>query len=209
MKTQQKQPRPEGLLQNILTYLCFKCQTLSRTKLIKLVYLVEVYYYQLYSKRLTEIPFYHYYYGVWSPQVERKVEELYGKGILVEREVSTKKGFIAIIPKPNVKKTEVRLPKDVFEVLDMIVEDWGNALPDEVVEFTKTTLPFINTGFGEEIDFSRIDGIKEYAKEKGISEDEAATLDIIFNKKLKEKVLKGLKDIQGGKVFSYEEVFNM
>jgi len=208
MMKPQAQPKPEGLLQNIITYLCFKCVSLSTRKLVKLLYLVEVYYYQLYGKRFTKIPFYRYRYDVWSPYIEPAVEELYEKGVLIEKGFPTKKGFIAIVPKPNVPETEVHLSKDVFEVLNIVVEEWGNVLPDKVVEFTKTTLPFINTGEGEEIDFSRVNGIKEYAKEKGITEEESATLDIISDKTLKENVLKGLKDIQEGKILSYEEVFN-
>lgn len=207
MVKEKNQLKPEGILQNIITYFCFRSSILSMTKLVKLVYIADLYNYQLYDKRLTEVPFKHYHYGVWSPDIGESLEELYAKGILHEKMVETITGDIAIIPRAKISKTVINLSNDAIEILETVVEEWGNALSAEVVEFTKNSLPFLDVGFNEEIDFSRTDGIKEYAKKKKISEEKAATLDIISDENLKKDVLKGIKDMKEGKFLSHQEVF--
>ena len=200
----EKNKRPEGILPNIVTYLCFKASPLSATQLTKLVYLVDVYHWQMFGKRLTEIKFTHYFHGVWAPDIFKALEELYAQGILYEEVVQTTKGFHAFIPKPRVSQTVIRLPKTAFEALDNVLADWGDKTTDEVVQFTKSTLPFLNTAFGDEIDFSRTSAIEEYAKEKGISETEAATIDIISDKELLKNILQGDKDLREGRILTHK-----
>lgn len=200
--------RPKGLLDNIVTYLCFKANPLSTRKLVKLVYLLDVYHYQLFGKRLTKVPFKHYYYGAWAPDIEESVEKLCDGEILREEVVSTSAGYPAVIPKPAISQTTVKLPKTGVKAVEMVIANFGAAPPDEVVEFTKKTLPFLNTPFNEEIDFSRSDPITEYAKKHGISKREAATDDLLSHKFLTEKVLEADKQLREGvELLTHEQVF--
>jgi uncharacterized phage-associated protein len=205
MKADQKVP--EGILPNIITYFCFKANPLSLTKLTKLVYLTEVYYYQAFGSRLTEVPFIHYFHGPWASDIELTLEKLYEDEIVEEKVVTTKAGYRAVIPKPKIREAVITLPNDIFQVLEEVTDDWGSASPEEVVNFTKTTLPFLNTSFFQKIDFSRTDPIKEYAKEKGISEKRAATMDIIYDKTLKDSLLKSMEDVQKGHFLPEPQVF--
>lgn len=208
MKKKQNIKRPEGILQNVITYFCFKSRPLSSSKLTKLVYLADVYHYQLFGFRLTQVPFIRYLYGVWASDVARTLEELYEIGILHEKVVNTQRNFKAIVPKASIPKVLVNLSKNAFLILEAVIEDWGNASPAEVVEFTKTTLPYINTSFGEKIDFSRCNAVAEYAKEDGISQEKAATLDILSDKSLLKQVLKGDADARAGRLLTHKQVFN-
>ena len=208
MKEAKKQKKPEGLLQNIITYFCFKVNPNSTTKLIKLCYLADVYHYQMYDKRLTKLPFKHFHFGPWTKEIQMTLEELYENGIIKEVSVKTKKGQDAIIPKPAIPKTEITLSKDVLKILEDVVIDWGEATTDEIVNYCKRTLPFLNIPFNKKIDFSRTDEIKEYAKKGGISKAKAATLDIISNKKLLKDTLKGIEEVKGGKCLDYKAVFD-
>jgi hypothetical protein len=204
----EPQKRAKGILQNVITYLCFKVNPNSKTKLAKLVYLVDVYHYQMFGKRLTRLKFKHHYYGAWSPRIEVALEELYGAEILHEKVVDAARGQ-ALVPTPLVPETTIELPESGFKALESVIADWGYASTDEVVQFTKTTLPFLNTPFGEPIDFSRSDPIVEYAKEHGISEEEAATEDILSDAFLTEKALEGDKALrEGSRLLNHEEVFS-
>lgn len=201
--------KPKDLLENIVTYFCFKANPLSSRKLVKLVYLADLYHYQLFGKRLTRVPFKHYYYGAWAPDIAEAVERLCDRGVLKEEVVSTGAGFPAAIPKPAVSQTTVKLPKTGFKALEMVVAEFGRADPDRVVEFTKKTLPFLDTPFDEEIDFSRSDPIAQYAKKHGISKRVAATRDLRLHKSLIEKVLEGDKQLrEGASLLTHEEVFS-
>ena len=166
---------PENILQNVLTYLCFKAKTLSQSKLMKLVYLADVYHMERFGARLTNVPFKHWHYGPWSEEVDSEIERLCGMGIIKQEPYLTRSGLKAEVPKPNVNQTTVNLSESALEVLSDIIEDWGTASSDEVITHAKTSLPFVGTPFGEQIDFTRIDIVREFSKEKGISIKEAAT----------------------------------
>ncbi len=200
--------RPKGKLQNIITFLCFKAKPLSTRKLVKLVYLVDVYHCQMFGKRLTDVPFKHYLYGAWSPEIEKSLEELCEAGIIEEDTVETRDGNVASVPKPAIDRTQVRLSASAIQTIEMVLEDFGIANPNDVVEFTKKTLPFLNTPFDEEIDFSRCDPIVAFAREKGISVSQAATEDILSNESFAAKVQEADEKLRkGGRILTHEEVF--
>ena len=183
--------KSRSILENVIIYLCFKANPVSLRKITKLVYLVDLYYYELYDRQLTDVEFLHYAHGAWAPEIYDAIEKLCDKGILYERVVSTKDGYLATVPTPKVKEASVSLPdKDAFAVLESVISDWGAADPQAVVDYTKTTVPFLGTLYGERIDFSRSDPIAEYARKHKISLSEAATLFVLSNKELTESILK-------------------
>jgi uncharacterized phage-associated protein len=168
-------PAASGMLQNIIVYLCFKANPLSTTKLTKLVYLADVYHVEMFGPRLTDVPFKHYRYGPWAPDVEREFEQLCALGIVEEKAYTTRAGRQAIVPRARVRETTVELPATAFEVLKAVIEDWGRASTEEVTSFAKTTLPFVGTDFDDEIDFARVDPVVDYARTHGVSIKDAAT----------------------------------
>lgn len=177
-------PDPKNVLQNAITYLCFKVRTLSQTKLMKLIYLANMYYMERYGSTLTKATFKHWYYGPYSEKVVSEIEKLCGEGVLKTETYKTRSGRIAEIPKPNVKNTTVEITDEAMIVLDEVIEDWGDSSTDEIVDFAKTSFPFVGTPFGKNIDFNRIDIVTEVSKSKGINIEEAATLLIENNKEI-------------------------
>jgi uncharacterized phage-associated protein len=181
-------PNPKNLLENVITFLCFQNTTLSQTKLIKLIYLADVYHMEKYGKRLTNVPFRHWYYGPYSEVIGEELEHLCGEGIINQKVYQTRSGYFAEIPTPNVKETTIELPNKALEVLKAVVEDFGNMNTDQIVKITKAGPPFADTPFGEEIDFERIDVAVEIAKKLGISIEKAATELVEKNKDLLESL---------------------
>jgi uncharacterized phage-associated protein len=208
MAVVRPQKKPEGVLQNVVTYFCFKANPISGRKLTKLVYLADVYHCELFGTRITQVPFRHYLYGAWAPEIEQSLEELYASEILVENVVPTKAGHRAIVPKAKVKQTTIHVAKSVFTVLERVIEDWGTASPDAVVEYSKKTLPFLNTPYSAVIDFCRTDPVVEYARQHSVSECEAATEDVLSNSSLVEAALQGDASIRrGDQLLTHQEVF--
>jgi len=204
--------RPEGVLENVITFICFYVHSqgysLSMTKLMKLVYLVEVYHTLLTRERIINVPFYRWNYGAYSPSVIGSLESLFSKGILAEKVVKTQDGNLASLPVPKISKTRISLTDSAREAVKSVLEDWADKDLEEIVRYTKKTLPFLNTAFGEKIDFSRIDPVVEYAKEKGVSEAEAATRDIASNKPLIKSLRQADKELREGEsLLNWDEVF--
>lgn len=200
--------KPRGLLQNIITYISFKARPLSASKLTKLVYLADVYHYENFGKRLTRVPFMHYYYGAWAPDIGEVLEKLSDAGIIKEETVETSKGTLASVPKPAVRKTTVHLSETAFESLDKVLEQWGSSPTDEVVNFSKTTFPFVDTPFKERIRFKRCDPVCAYASDNKILKKKAAMLGIISTPFLVQKTMQGDKELRTGeRPMTREEVF--
>jgi len=188
MKSRSKH---RSILEDIIIYLCFKANPNSLRKITKLVYLVDLYYYELYDRQLTDVEFRHHDHGAWAPEIYDVIEKLCDEGILYEQVVRTKDGYSATIPTPKVKETSISLSdEDAFTVLGSVISDWGTAEPQAVVDYTKTTIPFLGTHYGEVIVFSRSDPIVEYAKKHNISPSEGATLFALSNKELTDSILK-------------------
>ncbi|MFC2011022.1 Panacea domain-containing protein [Chloroflexota bacterium] len=177
-------PDPSNVLQNAITYLCFKTKTLSQTKLMKLVYLADAYHMERFGERLTNVPFKHWHYGPFSEEINEEIERLCGMGILKQKSYQTRAGFMAEVPKPAIHKTSAELSDEALTTLDEIIEEWGDSSTEEVVTFAKTSMPFVGTPFGDEINFNRVDIVKETAEVNNISIEDAATLLIENDKDL-------------------------
>jgi hypothetical protein len=201
------QARPEGILKNVITCLCFDCNPLSASKIMKLVYLVDVYHLQLYGEPLTSARYRYWNYGAFSIDVAQSLDELYAEGLISERVVKTRKGHDAFVPTPNVPEAMIRLPQSGWRAIEQVIQDWGDKTTDEVVRYTKEILPFLNTDKYTEIDLRRYDPISIYADEYGVSLAEAATLDIIENEELTKAIHRAEEDMKHGRLFDYEQVF--
>lgn len=168
-------PAPENVLQNVITYLCFRAKTLSQTRLMKLTYLANVYHAERYGSPLVETPFKHWHFGPFSEELNSEIEKLYGDGILRPKVCKTRAGHRAEVPIPNTKSTVVDLTDEAVMVLDEVIADWGDASTDEMVSFAKTSLPFVGTPFGKRIEFRRVDLVGEVARLRNTSRCDAAT----------------------------------
>jgi len=198
---------PEGILENIVTTVCFKSMPNSSRKVMKLVYLVDVYHYEMFGSRATEVPFRHYDYGPWAAEIYRCLDSLYERGVLYEHVAKTSHGP-AVIPKPAVPETRIRLPKSIMQAVERVLDDWGRISPGRVVEHTKKTLPFLNTPYNCLIDFSRVDPIQEYAGEHGLNPEDVAMDEILERRNFARTCLEADKSLrEGGRLLSHDELF--
>ncbi len=67
------------------------------------------------------------------------------------KEEKTEKGHIASFIEP-IKDFPFELTEDEISILDKVLEDWGFEATDELVGFTKSTLPWEESSFGKDID---------------------------------------------------------
>ena len=200
--------RPAGPLENIITCICFRALSKpGTTKLMKLVYLVEVYYTRLYGERLTGTPFRYHDHGAFAAEVYDALEALEGKGVIQDRPVQTVEGHTAHIREPKIDRTKVTLSDEASAAIDEVLEDWGEPSLDEVIAYTKRTLPFAGTKQGDLIDFSRMDAVQEYAKAKGISPEDVMTEAVCGSPELIRAVQEGEKDAREGRFVSWSDVF--
>jgi hypothetical protein len=201
-------PRPDSPLEMLVTALVFqanqKRQPLSHTRLMKLVYLVELYHRDLYGHPLTDVQFVKGPYGPFSADVGQAEESLQAKGVLRLEPTVTGKGRRATVPKPAISKAELDLPQSAWIVLELVGNEWANKATDEMADFTKRTIPYESApGLGWGLDLRRVDVIAAMAQAEGISDSEAATRLVESS----EEIINALKRPPRGKFFNWKETF--
>jgi len=136
----------EKLTKNCIVYLIDKLNSkgisINRTKLMKLMFLVE--HYNIESNRIEKNKkigneFIIYNHGVFSFDVFENMLQLIREGIISEEFGTLKK----------ISDMEIELPKDLEKVLDKIIEKFGSLWTEELISKTLEEL-----------------GIKENEKEK-------------------------------------------
>ena len=144
-------------LRNIICYFAAKTKYLTEKRLHKLIYTVELYYIEEYCKRFTNIQFTNYSYGVWSPDVARASALLEGICLNIKEE-ETREGHIASFIE-LIEGNPIDITEDENRVLEKVLHDWKFEQTNELVAFTKSTSPWEESSFGENVN------LDEYVEE--------------------------------------------
>lgn len=136
-----------GELREIIVYLSYKLEFLTEKRLMKIFYLAELYHIEKYGKRLSDLRFLNYTYGVWSPDLRGRIDLLNGIDIKITN--AGDRSFITALRKPDRSK----LSEEVVNILDTVIDDFSYQSTNYITNTTKNTLPWEKSKFGELIDF--------------------------------------------------------
>ncbi len=169
-------------LRDVIVYLAHNFEHTTLIRLVKLVYSSEIYFISEFGKRLTNTEFKSLHYGPMSYQVEFTAGMLVDEYLELEFE-TTPTGHEATFYKPISKEFEVDLSPEEKGVLDKLTDDWKFEPTKELIKFTKSTQPYLDTEKGKVID------LDDYAEEIAISK----------NIELIEHVEQSVREIKEGK----------
>ena len=139
-------------LRDVIVYFTFKTNYLTLIRLIKLIYIAEIYSIKKFGRRLTEVDFLNYHYGPWSSEINSIGEIISGDDILIEFD-RTPQGHDASFFKPNVDEPAINLSEEDISLLDDVINEWGFKKTEDIITFVKSTSLYKNSGFGELINF--------------------------------------------------------
>jgi uncharacterized phage-associated protein len=122
------------------------------TRLVKLLYLVEVEYYRQKRRRLTDLDWKFYLYGPYPPALQ---------DVLGEPEIEFSEWKGGKVSKQIVRDEEsfmgAKADVDVESMLGRVVEEWGNADLNQLLDYVYfETEPMLNAKRGDTLDFSTI-----------------------------------------------------
>ena len=149
-------------LKNVVIYFTFSMEYLTLIRLVKLIYASEFYSMDQFDRRLTDVRFYRWHYGPWSPDVEYTGTIIAGDEILIE-EKETKEGYEGSFFIPNVERVTIDLSKEEISILKNVVNEWKYVPTKVLTECCKLTTPFQDVNWGKEINLSK------YVKEKTLA----------------------------------------
>lgn len=206
MGRDQGVPAISDPLRGAILYFCSKAWSISRTKLMKLVYLADVHHYSVHRETLTGASYVHWDHGPLSWDVTKARDTLEAKGLVKEIEARTLSGHMAFVPKVVVRDidSKINLDENRLKTLAFVLQEWGRESTKRIVDYAKETLPFVGTEFGKELDFSRCDPSVARAQAEGISEEEAATRLVIEDEELMREAGRGLAGLENEPLVSLE-----
>ncbi len=137
-------PDPYWELANVEAHLVQRLGTMPRTKLVKLVYLIDERFFQLYGRTLTGMSYVYDDYGPNAVDnlIVRVGDMLNGHELLIEESV-TKKGvrWYAYRTGPS-PRFDPGFPPEATHTIDEIVGECGRLPVEEIVAVAKKTRPF-------------------------------------------------------------------
>ena len=175
---------PEGIIENIIVFICLKKYGVFSTELIKLLYLIDLDYYREQGEKLTGLNYKNYYYGPYSPDIELCLEKLYNKRILSPEIIITWTGRKGNFIKPNVKENAIELSQETKGFIEKAIKRYGRMRFSDLVTYSKSTIPYLHSDFNEDIDFENDDLIELIAKKENKETSEIATEIICNDEKL-------------------------
>lgn len=127
--------------------------SLTKTKLVKILYLVEVEFFKLRQKRLTDLKWEFYHYGPYA----HEIETVLGSPDIEEISFITKggkTGFKYAMPDNN---SENHTPFEIKSIVDQTVKEWGDADLNQLLDYVYfETAPMKTAKRGDTLDFSAI-----------------------------------------------------
>ena len=130
--------------------------TLSKTALVKLVYLVDVEYWRRYGKSVSGLEWRFHHYGPYAAELDREIDD--NPLFLVHGSRRTGYGFS---PSPAWREIQATFNTNyepvVKSIADGVVKQWGLENLDTILEYVYfETEPMQDAERGETLDFSKI-----------------------------------------------------
>lgn len=114
---------------------------ITKTQLVKFIYLADLYAVKWTGKPLTDLDWCYYYYGPWNEAIDKALDEMNGVDIIQEDQGN------ATLIKPislEAMKQDVDFPEGLRLMLNNIKKEWaGSNKIDELLDYVYQTAPMI------------------------------------------------------------------
>ena len=117
---------------------------ITRTKLVKILYLIDLSYVKAKKRSLTGLTYHSYYFGPYSEDIINAINQL--KGYEVEEVSSISldgREYYLYRPGMNPRwETPPALQDEEAEVIDQVISEHGNKSLDEILKYVYNTEPY-------------------------------------------------------------------
>jgi len=132
------------MLETLIEYFVYATKGyITKTQLIKFLYLADLYAVKWTEKQLTELDWRYYYYGPWNEDINAALNQMNGKEILQESQGET----IFVRPVEGAGNVDdLKLPLGLKLMLDNIRREWAGAGEDklhQLLEYVYSTAPML------------------------------------------------------------------
>jgi len=128
---------------------------IGKTRLIKLLYLIDIENYRLNQKVLTGLDWIFYKYGPYAFEIDKFLDKI---GIM-EEDVLIGGGKIFANLKKEFGKEDVKLDIETKAIIERLIDNWGTADLNELLDYVYfETEPMFKVELRQKLDFSKVKG---------------------------------------------------
>lgn len=130
------------MLDKLIKYFVYETKGyITKTQLIKFLYLADLYSVKWTGKQLTELDWYYYNYGPWHEDVDAALNKMNGKEIIQESHSNT---TLIKLGTEAVSSDDLELPVSLKLVLDNIRREWaGSDKLSQLLDYVYSTAPML------------------------------------------------------------------
>lgn len=175
-------------LRNVITYIISQLVEMEvsfgKTKLVKLLYLIDVEFYRSFSRQLTNLEWIFYHYGPYAFSLDHTFSEM-------DLDIPQEDVFTTSGVKAKIFRLEKHVKSDLENstgadkiIIDRIIKSWGYSDLNSLLSYVYFhTEPMVTAERGESLDFSKI-------KKLPTGKSEAIRLSLEFTQEIKERFLR-------------------
>jgi hypothetical protein len=132
------------MLDQLIKYFVYHTKGhITKTQLVKFLYLADLYSVKWTGNQLTELDWYYYLHGPWQEEIDAALGKMNGKEILQEPQGEA----VLIKLGPEAGNTEeLKLPPSLQLILENIRREWAGSSPDrmkQLLDYVYSTAPML------------------------------------------------------------------
>ncbi len=132
------------MLEKLIKYFVYSTKGhITKTRLVKFLYLADLYSVKWTGKQLTELDWYYYRHGPWHDDIDAILSKMNGREILQDPQADTQ--LINLGPQAgNVE--ELELPSSLRLILENIRREWAGSGQDklkQLLDYVYSTAPML------------------------------------------------------------------
>lgn len=140
MRTVTNKPTKKEILRQLINFFVYETRgQITKTQLVKFLYLADLYAVKWTNQQLTDLDWRYYYYGPWEGKIDKMLDEMNGRDICLEggeRSIFIKKGPTLSYPS--------ELPLSLRLILENIRRDWAGAERfQQMLDYVYQTAPMV------------------------------------------------------------------
>ena len=140
MRTVTNKPTKKEILRQLINFFVYETRgQITKTQLVKFIYLADLYAVKWTNQQLTDLDWRYYYYGPWEGKIDKMLDEMNGRDIYLER--GERSIFIKTGPTLSYPS---ELPLSLRLILENIRRDWAGAERfQQMLDYVYKTAPMV------------------------------------------------------------------